>query len=183
MIDLEDLTKVYPGGTVAVDNLTLRIPAGEVCALVGPSGCGKTTTMRMINRLEEPTSGVVRIDGRDVLDVDVQELRRHIGYVIQAAGLFPHYTVEKNVATVCDLLGLPDYSTVDVDKKYQSFQTYRNGGLPDWPIATPSAKSLAATLNPVTKTKNLFFYACPDADTHRFAKTFEQHQRNIARCE
>ncbi len=108
MIDLEDLTKVYPGGTVAVDNLTLRIPAGEVCALVGPSGCGKTTTMRMINRLEEPTSGVVRIDGRDVLDVDVQELRRHIGYVIQAAGLFPHYTVEKNVATVCDLLGLPD---------------------------------------------------------------------------
>lgn len=108
MIDLEDLTKVYPGGTVAVDNLTLHIPAGEVCALVGPSGCGKTTTMRMINRLEEPTSGVVRIDGRDVLDVDVQELRRHIGYVIQAAGLFPHYTVEKNVATVCDLLGLPD---------------------------------------------------------------------------
>ena len=81
-----------------------------------------------------------------------------------------------------DTLGVADYATVDVDKKYESFQTYQNAGLPDWPIVTPSAKSLEAALNPTTKSKNLFFYACPDADTHRFAKNLNQHQKNIDRC-
>jgi len=81
-----------------------------------------------------------------------------------------------------DLLGRTDYSTVDVDKPYESFQTYQNPGLPDWPIVSPSAKSLKATLNPITKTKNLFFYACPGSDTHKFAKTFKQHQKNIDSC-
>lgn len=105
MISLQDVTKQYPDGTVAVHDLTLEIDEGVICALVGPSGCGKTTTMRMINRLIEPTSGTIRVNGDDVTALDVQELRRRIGYVIQNAGLFPHYTVRKNVATVCRLLG------------------------------------------------------------------------------
>ena len=105
MISLQDVTKQYPDGTVAVHDLTLEIDEGVICALVGPSGCGKTTTMRMINRLIEPTSGTIQVNGDDVTALDVQELRRRIGYVIQNAGLFPHYTVRKNVATVCRLLG------------------------------------------------------------------------------
>lgn len=105
MIRLDNATKQYPDGTVAVHELSLDVRPGEICALVGPSGCGKTTTMRMINRLAEPTGGRVLVGGVDVTEVDVKELRRHIGYVIQAVGLFPHYTVRKNVATVCALLG------------------------------------------------------------------------------
>lgn len=104
MISLADVTKSYPNGTVAVDHLTMEIDEGVICSLVGPSGCGKTTTMRMINRLIEPTSGTIRVSGEDITTLDVQELRRHIGYVIQSAGLFPHYTVRRNVATVCTLL-------------------------------------------------------------------------------
>ena len=105
MISLQDVTKQYPDGTVAVHELTLEIDEGVVCALVGPSGCGKTTTMRMINRLIEPTGGTIRVAGEDVTSLDIQELRRRIGYVIQNSGLFPHYTVRKNVGTVCRLLG------------------------------------------------------------------------------
>jgi UPF0755 protein len=82
-----------------------------------------------------------------------------------------------------DLLGVADYTTVEVDPRYQSFQTYQNAGLPDWPIVTPSPKSLAAALEPVTKSKLLYFYACPDSDTHKFAKNLNQHQRNIDRCD
>ena len=81
-----------------------------------------------------------------------------------------------------DLLGLADYSTVDVDPGYASFQTYQQKGLPDWPIVTPSAKSIEAALDPATKSKLLYFYACEGADTHRFAKTFKQHSNNIAKC-
>ena len=105
MISLQDVTKQYPDGTVAVHELTLEIDEGVICALVGPSGCGKTTTMRMINRLIEPTGGPIRVAGEDVTSLDIQELRRRIGYVIQNSGLFPHYTVRKNVGTVCRLLG------------------------------------------------------------------------------
>lgn len=105
MISLQDVTKQYPDGTVAVNALDLEVDEGVICALVGPSGCGKTTTMRMINRLIEPTSGKILVAGEDVTGLDVRELRRRIGYVIQNAGLFPHYTVRKNVATVCRLLG------------------------------------------------------------------------------
>jgi UPF0755 protein len=82
-----------------------------------------------------------------------------------------------------DLLGVADYATVAVDRQYESFQTYQNPGLPDWPIVTPSAKSLAAALQPVTKSKLLYFYACPGSDTHDFAKNFKRHQRNINSCE
>jgi osmoprotectant transport system ATP-binding protein len=105
MIRLDNASKRYPDGTVAVHDLSLAVGRGEICALVGPSGCGKTTTMRMINRLAEPTGGRVLVGGVDVTEVDVRELRRHIGYVIQAVGLFPHYTVRRNVGTVCALLG------------------------------------------------------------------------------
>ncbi|MGY4099591.1 ABC transporter ATP-binding protein [Nocardia sp. R16R-3T] len=105
-IVLDAVTKHYPGQRdPAVDRVSLTIPAGEIVVLVGPSGCGKTTTMRMINRLIEPTSGTITIGGRDVTGVNPDQLRRGIGYSIQQAGLFPHLTVAKNVATVPGLIG------------------------------------------------------------------------------
>ena len=105
MIDLQDLTKVFPGTTSpAVDRLNLHIERGEIAVFVGPSGCGKTTTLKMINRLIEPTSGSIRIDGQSAGAVPVHELRRGIGYVIQQIGLFPHRTVRQNMATVPGLL-------------------------------------------------------------------------------
>ncbi|MGH3262753.1 MAG: ATP-binding cassette domain-containing protein [Trebonia sp.] len=105
MISFEAVTKRYPDGTVAVDGLDLEVPAGKTMVLVGPSGCGKTTTLRMINRLVEPTEGVIRLDGTDVRERNPAHLRRGIGYVIQQAGLFPHRTVEDNIATVPVLNG------------------------------------------------------------------------------
>ena len=104
-ISLHDVAKTYPDGTVAVHELSFDVPRGRIAALVGPSGCGKTTTMRMINRLIEPTSGEIRINGSNILDADPVELRRSIGYVIQQVGLFPHRTIAENVATVCELNG------------------------------------------------------------------------------
>src|SRR5688500_3909219 len=105
MIQLERVSKRYANGQVAVRELSLDVPEGEICVLVGPSGCGKTTTMRMINRLIEPTGGRIVIGGDDVMSVDPVELRRRIGYVIQQIGLFPHQTIEDNVGTVPRLLG------------------------------------------------------------------------------
>ena len=105
MIRLDRVAKRYPDGTVAVEELSLDVPAGEIAVLVGPSGCGKTTTMRMINRLVEPTSGNIFVGGEDVTRTDPVKLRRGIGYVIQQVGLFPHQTVGANVATVPRLLG------------------------------------------------------------------------------
>ena len=108
MIALEHLSKVFTshGQTVAaVDDVNLEVGEGELHVLIGPSGSGKTTTMRMINRLETPTSGRITIDGRDVRTLDVVELRRSIGYVIQQGGLLPHFTVAENVAMVPRLLG------------------------------------------------------------------------------
>jgi osmoprotectant transport system ATP-binding protein len=105
MIRLDAVGKRYPDGTVAVHELTLEVPQGEVAILVGPSGCGKTTTLKMINRLVRPTSGRIFLDGEDVTAADPVGLRRRIGYVIQHAGLFPHQTVAANVATVPRLLG------------------------------------------------------------------------------
>jgi osmoprotectant transport system ATP-binding protein len=105
-IRLEDLTKVYPGSDIpAVDRVNMTIPAGEIVVLVGPSGCGKTTTMRMINRLIEPTSGRIFLDDEDITHGDVNVLRRRIGYAIQKTGLFPHETIYDNVATVPRLVG------------------------------------------------------------------------------
>jgi osmoprotectant transport system ATP-binding protein len=105
MISLQRLRKEYADGTVAVHELDLDVGRGEVAVLIGPSGCGKTTTMRMINRLVEPTSGRILLDGTDVTKSDAVALRRKIGYVIQQVGLFPHQTVQDNVATVPRLLG------------------------------------------------------------------------------
>jgi osmoprotectant transport system ATP-binding protein len=105
VIRLESVRKQYPGGLVAVDDLSFEVPTGEVCVLVGPSGCGKTTILRMINRLIEPTSGKIFVDDDNILRVDPVELRRRIGYVIQQVGLFPHQTVATNIATVPRLLG------------------------------------------------------------------------------
>ena len=105
MIRLEAVTKRYPDGTVAVDELSLEAPSGQITVLVGPSGCGKTTSLRMINRMIEPTSGRILIDDQDVATGSPVKLRRGIGYVIQHAGLFPHRTIVDNVATVPLLLG------------------------------------------------------------------------------
>ncbi|XVX20756.1 ABC transporter ATP-binding protein [Actinomycetota bacterium] len=105
MIRLEQVSKRYPDGTVAVDDLTLTAPTGKITVLVGPSGCGKTTSLRMINRMIEPTSGRILIDDQDTASMDANALRSGIGYVIQHAGLFPHRTIEHNVATVPLLLG------------------------------------------------------------------------------
>ena len=108
MIALENVSKVFPGADhPAVDRLDLAVPEGSVCVLIGPSGCGKTTTMRMVNRLIEPSQGRIRVAGEDVTRVDPVRLRRRIGYVIQQVGLFPHMTIAQNVATVPELLGWP----------------------------------------------------------------------------
>lgn len=105
MIRLDAVSKRYDDGTTAVAGLTLDVGRGELCVLVGPSGCGKTTTMKMVNRLVEPTSGRVLLDGDDVARIDPVQLRRRVGYVIQQVGLFPHQSVGDNVATVPRLLG------------------------------------------------------------------------------
>jgi osmoprotectant transport system ATP-binding protein len=102
----DEATKVYAGRDgAAVDHLSLTVPAGEICVLVGPSGGGKTTALKLVNRLIPLTSGDIRIDGRSILEHDLTELRRSIGYVIQQVGLFPHFTVEGNVGTVPRLFG------------------------------------------------------------------------------
>ncbi|WP_370087914.1 ABC transporter ATP-binding protein [Streptacidiphilus sp. MAP12-16] len=105
MILIDSVTKRYPDGTTAVDRLTLEIPDGAITVLVGPSGCGKTTTLRMINRMIEPSEGKITLDGRDIREQPVNALRRSMGYVIQHAGLFPHRTIVENIATVPRLLG------------------------------------------------------------------------------
>jgi osmoprotectant transport system ATP-binding protein len=105
MISFDGVTKRYPDGTVAVDELSLDVPDGTLAVFVGPSGCGKTTSMRMINRMIDPTSGTLTVDGKDVTKVDPVKLRLGIGYVIQSAGLMPHLRVVDNVATVPVLKG------------------------------------------------------------------------------
>ena len=104
-LEFRAVTKRYPGTAApAVDELSLEVPAGDICVLVGPSGCGKTTAMRMVNRMIDITSGDILLGGRSVKDRKPDELRRHIGYVIQQIGLFPHRTIAENIATVPHLL-------------------------------------------------------------------------------
>ncbi|MEU6993049.1 betaine/proline/choline family ABC transporter ATP-binding protein [Streptomyces sp. NPDC046465] len=106
MIRFEHVTKRYADGTTAVDDLSFEVAEGELVTLVGPSGCGKTTTMKMVNRLIEPSAGRIFVDGDDISGIDPVQLRRRIGYVIQQVGLFPHKTVLENTATVPHLLGV-----------------------------------------------------------------------------
>ncbi|MFO1090758.1 MAG: ATP-binding cassette domain-containing protein [Hyphomicrobiales bacterium] len=106
-IEFRNVSKVYPGGRPAVDGLSFALPSGKTLALVGPSGCGKTTTLKMINRLTERTSGDILLNGRSISDVPVYDLRRSLGYVIQYVGLFPHMSVAENVAVVPRLLSWP----------------------------------------------------------------------------
>jgi osmoprotectant transport system ATP-binding protein len=105
MIEFRGVTKRFPDGTVAVDNLDLTVDDGKITVFVGPSGCGKTTSLRMVNRMIEPSEGTITVNGQDVMSTDAAELRRGIGYVIQQAGLFPHRTILDNIATVPLLLG------------------------------------------------------------------------------
>ncbi|PTL54954.1 ABC transporter ATP-binding protein [Paraconexibacter algicola] len=105
-LELRNVSKRYPGAAeAAIEDLSLEVPAGEICVLVGPSGCGKTTAMRLVNRMIEPTGGDILLDGRSILDREPAQLRREIGYAIQQIGLFPHQTVGENIATVPKLLG------------------------------------------------------------------------------
>jgi osmoprotectant transport system ATP-binding protein len=105
MVEFRDVSKVYPDGTKAVDELSLSIDRGQFFVLIGPSGCGKTTSLRMINRLEETTGGTILLDGQDIRSLNPVTLRRGIGYVIQEIGLMPHQTVSENISTVPRLLG------------------------------------------------------------------------------
>ncbi|NYI70766.1 ABC-type proline/glycine betaine transport system ATPase subunit [Naumannella cuiyingiana] len=105
MIEFDSVTKAFPDGTTAVEDLDLTIPSDGTTVIVGPSGCGKTTTLRMINRMLDPSSGSIRWDGTDIADVPVTRLRRQMGYVIQSGGLFPHKTVAENIGTVPRLIG------------------------------------------------------------------------------
>jgi osmoprotectant transport system ATP-binding protein len=108
MIRLTNLVKHFPGvAKPSVDRLCMEVPEGEICVLIGPSGCGKTTTMRMINRMIEPSSGNIELHGQDVMAMNPVELRRQVGYVIQQIGLFPHMTIAENIATVPKLLNWP----------------------------------------------------------------------------
>jgi osmoprotectant transport system ATP-binding protein len=112
-VEFDHVSKAYDaratraGAPGAVNDLSLTVPAGKICVLVGPSGCGKTTSLKMVNRLIEPTSGRILLGGVDTASRNVTDLRRGIGYVIQQTGLFPHQTIEDNVATVTRLLGWP----------------------------------------------------------------------------
>ncbi|MEX2046140.1 MAG: ABC transporter ATP-binding protein [Chloroflexota bacterium] len=105
-VEFRDVSKHY-AGQLAVDRLSFTVPAGRICVLVGPSGSGKTTSLKMVNRLIEPSGGAILIDGQDVLREEPTALRRRIGYVIQQVGLFPHQTIAENVGTVPGLLGWP----------------------------------------------------------------------------
>src|SRR6476660_6371510 len=116
MIEFQNVTKQYQGGQAAVDGLTMSIDKGAITVFVGPSGCGKTTSLRMINRMVEPTSGVITVDGADVTSVPAAQLRRSIGYVMQSSGLMPHRSVLDNIATVPRLNGV---SKADARKRAQ----------------------------------------------------------------
>lgn len=111
MLKFENVSKVYGNGFKAVDSVSFDIPEGEFLVVIGPSGSGKSTTMKMINRMIPHTSGKISIDGKDIMKLNAANLRREIGYVIQQIGLFPHYTIEKNIAIVPELKGWDEQKT------------------------------------------------------------------------
>ncbi|WP_404450576.1 betaine/proline/choline family ABC transporter ATP-binding protein [Virgibacillus necropolis] len=128
MLKFDHVSKVYDGGKKAVDDMTLEVDKGEFVVFIGPSGCGKTTTMKMINRLIEPSEGSIHIEGENILEKDLVQLRREIGYVIQQIGLFPHMTIQENISLVPKLLKWPEgkrikraeelLRLVDMEKEY-----------------------------------------------------------------
>ncbi|MEO6019600.1 MAG: ATP-binding cassette domain-containing protein [Knoellia sp.] len=137
MIRFDNVTKKFAGGTVAVDDLSFTAPTGKITVLVGPSGCGKTTSLRMINRMIEPSSGTISLDGQDTARMNEAQMRRGIGYVIQHAGLFPHRTVLDNVGTVPRLLGWDKRETRERSRELLS----RVGLAPDLADRYPSQLS------------------------------------------
>ncbi|MCZ8540566.1 betaine/proline/choline family ABC transporter ATP-binding protein [Psychrobacillus sp. FSL K6-2365] len=112
MIRFENITKVFPDGTKALQSVTLTIPKEQLVVIIGPSGCGKTTLLKLINRIETPTSGEIYVEEKAISSVDPVELRKTIGYVIQRIGLFPHMTIERNAALVPNLKGWPKEKTI-----------------------------------------------------------------------
>ncbi|WP_425865120.1 ABC transporter ATP-binding protein [Arthrobacter sp. TWP1-1] len=126
MVEFRGVSKVYQTGHPAVDNLNLSIESGKITVFVGPSGCGKTTSLRMINRMVEPTSGTITIDGRDVSTIPAHELRRSMGYVMQQAGLLPHRTVIENISTVLRLNKVPR-----AQARKRSMELLKTVGLPE----------------------------------------------------
>ena len=111
MIEFRNITKIYAGDVLALNDVSFNVNAGELVVLIGPSGCGKTTALKMMNRLVEPTRGQIIVDGKDIAQVNPVELRRGIGYVIQQIGLFPHMTIAENVALVPHLRGIAEAKT------------------------------------------------------------------------
>ena len=156
MIALEALTKRYGPGPPAVDALSLEVVTGEVCALIGPSGSGKSTTLRMVNRLIEPTSGKVWLDGEDVTALHAVDLRRRMGYVIQQVGLFPHLSVAENVGTVPRLLG---WDRRRVDARVEELLTLV--GLPPREYASLLPGELSGTLTIIVITGKLLLVLTP----------------------
>ncbi|ALV47740.1 proline/glycine betaine ABC transporter ATP-binding protein [Arthrobacter alpinus] len=126
MVEFRGVSKVYQTGNPAVDNLNLSIESGKITVFVGPSGCGKTTSLRMINRMVEPTSGTITVDGRDVSTIPAHELRRSMGYVMQQAGLLPHRTVIENISTVLRLNKVPR-----AQARERSLELLKTVGLPE----------------------------------------------------
>ncbi|WP_074713359.1 ABC transporter ATP-binding protein [Arthrobacter alpinus] len=126
MVEFRGVSKIYQTGNPAVDNLNLSIESGKITVFVGPSGCGKTTSLRMINRMVEPTSGTITVDGRDVSTIPAHELRRSMGYVMQQAGLLPHRTVIENISTVLRLNKVPR-----AQARERSLELLKTVGLPE----------------------------------------------------
>lgn len=120
MLKFENVSKVFNGGFKAVDSVSFDIPEGEFLVLIGPSGSGKSTTMKMINQMVPHTGGTISINGKDIMSLNASELRRNIGYVIQQIGLFPHYTIEKNIAIVPQLKG---WSKEDIKARVKELMT------------------------------------------------------------
>lgn len=131
MIEFSNVSKVFPDGTTAVDNISFQVNEGELFVIIGPSGCGKTTTMKMINRLIDSTKGTIRIQNKDIMETNIHKLRWNIGYVLQQIALFPHMTIKENIAIVPEL---KNWSKQDIGKRVDELlemaglepDTYRN---------------------------------------------------------
>lgn len=150
MVQFKDVEKVYRGGNVAVEHINLEIHKGEFVCLIGTSGSGKTTTMRMINRMLEPSGGQILFNGKDIHKIDAVKLRRQIGYVIQNIGLMPHMTIYENITIVPKLLKWPKKSAVRKLRSWWTLLNYRKiiwiAIHPSFPVASNSESALSGRL-------------------------------------